>query len=209
MGFDGPFRMSAPLKSIDGTGDVAARLAEIGRHARTAARVLALASSAQKNRALELMAGAVRSQSSRILAANAEDIAEARASGMTGAFLDRLSLDPGRIEAMAAGIDAVRALKDPVGAVTESWKRPNGMTIERVRVPLGVIGIVYESRPNVNGGRRGALPEIRQCRDPARRLRQSADQPRHLSRSARPCMRPACPRHQSNWCRRATAPRSG
>ena len=88
-------------------------------------------------------------QSARILAANAEDIAEARAAGMTGAFLDRLSLDAGRIEAMAAGIDAVRALKDPVGVVTESWTRPNGMTIERVRVPLGVIGIIYESRPNV------------------------------------------------------------
>ena len=141
--------MSAPLKSIDGTGDIAARMSEIGRHARAAARLLALAPTAQKDRALERMAGGLRSQNARILAANAEDIAEARASGMTGAFLDRLSLDAGRIEAMAAGIDAVRALKDPVGVVTESWTRPNGMTIERVRVPLGVIGIIYESRPNV------------------------------------------------------------
>ena len=141
--------MSAPLKSIEGTGDIAALLGEIGRQASAAARVLALASTAQKDRALELMAGAVRGQISRILAANAEDIAEARASGMTGAFLDRLSLDAARVEAIAAAIDAVRALKDPVGVVTESWTRPNGMTIERVRVPLGVIGIVYESRPNV------------------------------------------------------------
>ena len=149
MGFDGLIHMSAPLKSIDGTGDIAALMGEIGRQARAAARVLALAPAAQKDRALELMAAAVRAQKARILAANAEDIAEARASGMTGAFLDRLTLDAGRVEAIAAGIDAVRALKDPVGVVTESWTRPNGMTIERVRVPLGVIGIVYESRPNV------------------------------------------------------------
>jgi glutamate-5-semialdehyde dehydrogenase len=141
--------MSAPLKSIEGTGDIAACMAEIGRQARLAARALALAPAAQKDRALERMAAAVREQVSRILAANAEDIAEARGSGMTGAFLDRLSLDAARVEAIAAAIDAVRALKDPVGIVTESWTRPNGMSIERVRVPLGVIGIVYESRPNV------------------------------------------------------------
>ncbi len=127
--------MSAPLKSIEGTGDIAAVMAGIGRAARAAARILALASTAQKDRALELMADAVRAQTARILAANAEDIAEARAGGMTGAFLDRLTLDAARVEAMAAAIDAVRALKDPVGAVTETWTRPNGMTIERVRVP--------------------------------------------------------------------------
>ena len=141
--------MSAPLKSIEGTGDIAACMAEIGRQARLAARALALAPAAQKDRALERMAAAVRGQVSRILAANAEDFAEARGSGMTGAFLDRLSLDAARVEAIAAAIDAVRALKDPIGIVTESWTRPNGMSIERVRVPLGVIGIVYESRPNV------------------------------------------------------------
>ena len=141
--------MSAPLKSIEGTGDIAACLGEIGRQARAAARFLALASAVQKDRALELMVGAVRGQLSRILAANAEDTAEARASGVTGAFLDRLSLDAARLEAIAAAIDSVRALKDPVGVVTESWTQPNGMAIERVRVPLGVIGIIYESRPNV------------------------------------------------------------
>ena len=110
---------------------------------------MALASTAQKDRALELMAAAIRAQSSCILAANADELAEARASGVSGAFLDRLMLDAARVEAIAAGIDMVRALKDPVGVVTESWTRPNGMTIERVRVPLGVIGIIYESRPNV------------------------------------------------------------
>ena len=141
--------MSAPLKSIEGTGDIAAGLGEMAGLARLAARALALAPTAQKDHALELMAGAIRGQISRILAANAEDITEARASGVTGAFLDRLSLDAARVEAIAAAIDAVRALKDPVGVVTESWTRPNGMTIERVRVPLGVIGIIYESRPNV------------------------------------------------------------
>ena len=141
--------MSAPLKSIEGTGDIAACLAEMAGQARAAARALALAPTAQKDRALQLMAGAIRAQSARILAANAEDITEARAAGVTGAFLDRLSLDAARVEAIAAAIDAVRALKDPVGVVSESWTRPNGMAIERVRVPLGVIGIIYESRPNV------------------------------------------------------------
>ncbi|HEY7998827.1 MAG TPA: glutamate-5-semialdehyde dehydrogenase [Pseudolabrys sp.] len=141
--------MSAPLKSIEGTGDIAAALGGIGRQARAAARTLALASTAQKDRALELMAGAVRVQAAAILAANAEDIAEARGSGMAGALLDRLMLNIERIEDIAVAIDAVRALKDPIGVITESWSRPNGMFIERVKVPLGVIGIIYESRPNV------------------------------------------------------------
>jgi len=141
--------MSAPLKRIEGAGEIVALLGEIGRAARAAARTLALAPTAQKDSALEAMATAVRTQTARILVANAEDIAEARASGMAPAFLDRLTLDAARVEAIATGIDAVRALSDPVGAIAESWKRPNGMTIERVRVPLGVIGIIYESRPNV------------------------------------------------------------
>jgi glutamate-5-semialdehyde dehydrogenase len=144
--------MSAPLKSIEGTCDSAAMaktMATIGRDARMAARALALASTAQKDRALELMAAAVRAQKARILAANAEDIADARTAGLSGAVLDRLTLDDGRVEAIAVAIEAVRAIKDPVGAIAESWTRPNGMIIERVRVPLGVIGIIYESRPNV------------------------------------------------------------
>jgi glutamate-5-semialdehyde dehydrogenase len=141
--------MSAPLKSIEGSSDIASAMGEIGQRARAAARALALTPSDHKNRALEAMAAAVRAQSSLILAANAEDVAEARAAGVTGAFLDRLALDPARVDAIAAGIDAVRDLRDPVGTVIESWTRPNGMRIERVRVPLGVIGIIYESRPNV------------------------------------------------------------
>jgi glutamate-5-semialdehyde dehydrogenase len=122
---------------------------EIGLRARSASRILALAPAEQKDRALAGMAAAVRAPAGAILAANAEDVAEAKAAGVTGAFLDRLSLDTGRVEAIAAGIEVVRALKDPVGVVTESWTRPNGLRIERVRVPLGVIGIIYESRPNV------------------------------------------------------------
>ena len=141
--------MSAPLKSIEGTGDIAAAMGAIGQSGRLAARVLALASTDQKNRALELMAAAIRAQKTRILTANAEDLGEARTAGIAAAFVDRLTLDDGRVEAIAAGIEAVRALKDPVGTVMDSWTRPNGMTIERVRVPLGVIGIIYESRPNV------------------------------------------------------------
>jgi glutamate-5-semialdehyde dehydrogenase len=141
--------MAAPLKSIEASGDIVAAMGEIARGARCAARALALAPAEQKNRALELMAAAVRAQAAVIIAANAEDVAEARASGVTGAFLDRLSLDAARVEAVAGSIDAVRALNDPVGTIMESWTRPNGMRIERVRVPLGVIGIIYESRPNV------------------------------------------------------------
>jgi glutamate-5-semialdehyde dehydrogenase len=141
--------MTAPLKSIEGTGDTAAVMTAIGRDARAAARTLALAPAERKTRALQAMAAGLRAQTAQILAANAEDVAEARAGGVTGAFLDRLSLDKGRVEAMAAGVEIVGRLADPVGTVMAAWTRPNGMTIERVRVPLGVIGIIYESRPNV------------------------------------------------------------
>ncbi len=141
--------MTAPLKSIEGTGDIAAVMAAIGRGARAAARTLALAPADQKNRALQAMAAALRGQAARILAANAEDIAEARGAGLSGALLDRLTLNEDRIEAMASGVEVVSRLADPVGTVMAAWTRPNGMTIERVRVPLGVIGIIYESRPNV------------------------------------------------------------
>src|SRR5882757_1020128 len=140
--------MTAPLKSIEGTG-IAAAMAELGRRARGAARALALSPAAQRDRALGAMAQAIRASEAAILAANAEDVAEAKANGTTAAFLDRLSLDAKRVAGMAEGIEIVRDLDDPVGAVMESWTRPNGMTIERVRVPLGVIGVIYESRPNV------------------------------------------------------------
>ena len=146
--------MNAPLRPVKATGAkgeaaLALTMRQIGSAAREAARALALASSARKNRALDGMAKAIRAASPAILAANDEDRAEAKARGASPAFLDRLTLDRGRVAAMAAGIDTIRQLKDPIGAVMASWRRPNGMRIERVRVPLGVVGVIYESRPNV------------------------------------------------------------
>jgi len=121
----------------------------IGRAAVEAARVLALAPEPAKNRALESAARALRARRDDILAANAADMREAEAGGSTGAMLDRLGLDAARVEAMAAGVEQIVQLPDPVGTVLAEWTRPNGLRIQRVRVPLGVIGIVYESRPNV------------------------------------------------------------
>jgi glutamate-5-semialdehyde dehydrogenase len=141
--------MNAPLKAIESTDKLEATMREIGREARRAARTLALAPAAQKNEALAAMAKAIRRAQAAILAANAEDVAEAKSAGATPAFLDRLTLDAERIAAAAAGLDVIRKLKDPVGRVLAAWRRPNGMRIERVRVPLGVIGVIYESRPNV------------------------------------------------------------
>ena len=141
--------MNAPLKAVANAPALEATMLEIGRDARAAARTLALAAPARKNRALAAMAAAIRASRAAILAANAEDVAEAKASGAAAAFLDRLTLDAKRVEAMASGIDVVRKLKDPVGTVLASWRRPNGMRIERLRVPLGVVGVIYESRPNV------------------------------------------------------------
>jgi glutamate-5-semialdehyde dehydrogenase len=142
------FAVAAPLKTVEGS-DIAALMHDMGRRAKAAARTLALAPTAQKDAALAAMAQAIRRSKSDILAANAQDIAEAKAAGATAAFLDRLALDDKRIAATADGLDVVRALPDPVGTVTERWTRPNSMTIERVRVPLGVVGVIYESRPNV------------------------------------------------------------
>ena len=150
--------MNAPLTTLDssrgrasanGGADLAATMRQLGRDARTAARALALAPTAQKNRALAAMAKAIRAGCAAILAANAQDREDAKAAGATPAFLDRLALDRARVTAMADGIDVIRKLKDPVGTIMASWRRPNGMRIERVRVPLGVVGVIYESRPNV------------------------------------------------------------
>ncbi|MGB0085388.1 MAG: glutamate-5-semialdehyde dehydrogenase [Rhodomicrobiaceae bacterium] len=128
---------------------LAAKMAGIGRAARAAAAKLALASADAKSGALFTMAAMLRNFAEPILAANAEDIAAAKKAGRPGAFIDRLTLTPARIEAMAKGLEDIAALPDPVGEIIASWTRPNGLVIERVRVPLGVIGIIYESRPNV------------------------------------------------------------
>jgi glutamate-5-semialdehyde dehydrogenase len=141
--------MNAPLKAIQSVGNLETTMRAIGRKAREAARVLAMAPAEQKNRALAAMAEAICNSSISIREANARDVEQARAAGATAAFLDRLTLDEKAIEAMAAGLDTIRKLKDPVGRVMASWRRPNGMRIERVRVPLGVVAVIYESRPNV------------------------------------------------------------
>ncbi len=121
----------------------------IGRAAVKAAGVLALADSDRKNAALVSAANALRTRAGEILAANARDVDAAMAAGLGGALLDRLRLDAARVEAMAAGVEQVAMLADPIGTVVADWVRPNGLRIQRVRVPLGVIGIIYESRPNV------------------------------------------------------------
>ena len=134
---------------ITETADIAAVLHEMGAAARAAARELAHATSADKNAAINGAAAAIRERSADILAANAEDVSAAEAKGISSALLDRLILDEGRVEAMARGLEEVAALADPVGTVLDEWERPNGLKIARVRVPLGVIGVIYESRPNV------------------------------------------------------------
>ena len=129
--------------------DLAATMQALGRDAVAAAGVLALADTATKNRALAGMASALRARRAELLAANARDMEAARAKGLSGAMLDRLALDDKRVEAMARGIEDIIGLADPIGTTIAHWTRPNGLDISRVRVPLGVVGIIYESRPNV------------------------------------------------------------
>jgi glutamate-5-semialdehyde dehydrogenase len=129
--------------------DTAALMAEIGRKARAASRPLAIATTSAKNAALVAMANAILRNEKAILDANAIDVANGEESGLSASFMDRLTLNPSRIKAMAEGIREIAALKDPVGEVIAEWDRPNGLHIERVRTPLGVIGVIYESRPNV------------------------------------------------------------
>jgi glutamate-5-semialdehyde dehydrogenase len=129
--------------------DLTTTMAEIGHRARAAAGALALASPEAKVSALGKAARVVRERASEILAANARDLEEAEREGLSAALRDRLALDPKRLEAIAAGLEAIADLPDPVGRVLAQWTRPNGLAIERVAVPLGVIGIIYESRPNV------------------------------------------------------------
>jgi glutamate-5-semialdehyde dehydrogenase len=121
----------------------------MGQGARRAARALALTSGGQRNEALQAAATALRKRQGEILAANAIDMSEGEERGLTKAMLDRLMLDADRVEAMASGIETVAGLHDPLGQVLAEWERPNGLKIQRVSVPLGVIGIIYESRPNV------------------------------------------------------------
>jgi len=122
---------------------------ELGRNARSAAKVLAQANAEMKNAALRAMAKAIRASQTIILAANAKDLEAAKTKDLKSSFVDRLTLNPARVEAMAKGLEDIATLKDPVGRVTEKWTQPNGMEISRISVPIGVIGIIFESRPNV------------------------------------------------------------
>jgi glutamate-5-semialdehyde dehydrogenase len=122
---------------------------DMARDARAAVAVLARAPTAQKAAAIRGAAAVIRARAGELLAANAEDVAAARAAGISAALIDRLALDAGRVEGIAAGLDTVAGLPDPVGEIIKYWEQPNGLLFERVRVPLGVIGIIYESRPGV------------------------------------------------------------
>lgn len=134
---------------LDTTTDPVALIAQMGNRARRAAGQIARIPATRKCEALMAAAGAVRASADSILAANAEDMANGQANGLGPAMLDRLELNPQRLEAMAAGIEAVAVLRDPVGTIIDDAIRPNGLKLSRVRVPLGVVGIIYESRPNV------------------------------------------------------------
>ena len=129
--------------------DTGTVMMELGRRARAAAGALAQAPTEAKNDALHGMAANIRARGADILSANEKDVARAREMGKPEAFIDRLALDETRIGAIAAGLEAIAELPDPVGATISEWERPNGLRIARVRVPIGVIGIIYESRPNV------------------------------------------------------------
>jgi len=134
---------------MDGQANIASMMREIGENAKRAASTLAIAPTDAKNRALRDMAASLRRSTDHILSENAKDIRAGEDKGLSGAMLDRLLLTEERIDGIARGLEAIAELNDPVGAVDSAWDRPNGLKIERVRVPLGVIGVIYESRPNV------------------------------------------------------------
>jgi glutamate-5-semialdehyde dehydrogenase len=141
--------MKSMLDEVKNKGDVETVMLEIGRNAKAASRPLAIASAERKHAALIAMADAIVARTDEILSANAIDLENARESGVAASFIDRLTLSEGRIRDMANGIRAIAEFKDPVGDIIAEWDRPNGLHIERVRTPLGVIGVIYESRPNV------------------------------------------------------------
>jgi glutamate-5-semialdehyde dehydrogenase len=143
------------MNAVAEISDVKLYMRQVGEQARAAARVLARADSATKDRALVAAAAAIRRDAARLLAANAGDVAGARANGLGPALLDRLALTPAGVEAMAEGLEQIARLPDPVGAITDLRERPSGIRVGRMRVPLGVIGIIYESRPNVTADAAG------------------------------------------------------
>ncbi|MGV1872320.1 glutamate-5-semialdehyde dehydrogenase [Agrobacterium rosae] len=138
-----------PEQAVKQSHDIETLMMSIGAQAKAASRPLSIASADQKNRALLAMASAIEASMDKILEANAKDMVAAESAGVAASFIDRLKLDDARIASIAEGIRSVAALADPVGEVIAAWDRPNGLKIERVRTPLGVIGVIYESRPNV------------------------------------------------------------
>lgn len=138
-----------PEQAVKQSQNIDALMMNIGAQAKAASRPLSIASTDQKNRALLAMASAIDASVDRILEANAKDVDAAETSGVAASFIDRLKLDRSRIAGISEGIRAIAGLADPVGEVISAWNRPNGLKIERVRTPLGVIGVIYESRPNV------------------------------------------------------------
>src|SRR5690349_12739500 len=149
MNASSPVSLKSDQKPEGDPAVIAVMMQGLGQAARTAAISLAQASTAAKNAALIAAAAAIREQRAALLAANRIDVEQATQRGVSSALLDRLMLNEQRIEGMARGIEEIVALPDPIGGVIASWTRPNGLKIERVRVPLGVVGIIYESRPNV------------------------------------------------------------
>src|SRR5499426_4718026 len=129
--------------------DIRSSMHQIGRRAREASRAIARADTAIKNRALAAVAAAIRRDRGKLVEINAQDVARARASGEDAAFVDRLAVTDKSVEAMAEGVEQVARLTDPIGEITDLVQRPSGIKVGRMRVPLGVIGIIYESRPNV------------------------------------------------------------
>ena len=141
--------MNMALQTSSDATEIESIMNDLGSQASQAARILASASTEQKNKALLTMADKIEETAEQILAANKKDVEASREAGKDAAFIDRLELNPTRITAMANGLREIAALDDPVGKVLATWQRPNGLEISRVQVPLGVIGIIYESRPNV------------------------------------------------------------
>ena len=189
----------------DATGDTTGLIEEMGRRGREAAAELATATSERKHAVLVAASEAVLARRAEILAANDEDMGRAR--GLSGAMRDRLRLDEGRVRAIADALRDVAAQRDPVGEVMAEWTVPSGLRIRRVRTPIGVVGVIYESRPNVTADAGRAVPHVGQRRDPARRL----GEPRLVGRDPRlpgggPCAPRGCLRPPSSSCPRATAP---
>jgi len=180
--------------------DVPALMKGLGAQARAAVHALGLASTAAKNLALTKAAAALRRDVEKIIAANRTDMEAATKAGVSKANLDRLMLDAGRVEAMARGLDEIAELPDPVGRVLSTFERPNGLKIERVATPLGVIGVIYESRPNVTADA-GALC-LSCAAAPTVSIRHAPSMPVSL----RVCAPPVCRKRLFRSCRSRTVP---